>query len=294
MQFQGIYAPLATPFDHEGAIYWRKFDANMAQLQQTALSGFMVTDNWGEGASLSATEKVAIWRRATSLLQKQHAVLAFIGGHGVSETIDLVTEAAKAGCAAAVIRAPELDALAPQQIGKDKLFFLTVADSAKLPLFAEVNLDSHTGRNTELIISLSKHPKLCGAVLNAAEDLDMYRVTESVRNTTPRFSILIRNFLLVPSHLQDGIGAILPLASVVPFFCLSIEEAIRTRESDAADALVERASELNDLFTNEGVPALKHALDLRGYYGGNPRLPLLRASSLTGTEVGSALDEIAN
>jgi 4-hydroxy-2-oxoglutarate aldolase len=79
---------------------------------------------------------------------------------------------------------------------------------------------------------------------------------------------------LCPALQQGAAGAILDVACAAPYFCLSIEEAVRTRESEAAQELQARLLPAVTLIRKHGVGGLKCALDLQGYYGGIPRLPL--------------------
>jgi dihydrodipicolinate synthase/N-acetylneuraminate lyase len=67
-------------------------------------------------------------------------------------------------------------------------------------------------------------------------------------------------------------GAILGFASAAPYACISVWEAFRTREEDAGLDWQSRIARPSELAADVG--ALKHAMDLNGYYGGLPRLPL--------------------
>ena len=98
----------------------------------------------------------------------------------------------------------------------------------------------------------------------------------------------------VPCLEAGACAAILAVASVVPFYVLSIEEAVRTREHAAALELVARAVDLERLLQRHGVPALKRALDLRSGYGGRPRLPLSDVSAPTSEAIALALYELAS
>jgi dihydrodipicolinate synthase/N-acetylneuraminate lyase len=75
------------------------------------------------------------------------------------------------------------------------------------------------------------------------------------------------------SALQEGApGAILGFASAAPYACIALWEAFRTREAEAALDWQSRIVAPSELVAAIG--ALKHAMDLNGYYGGSPRLPL--------------------
>ena len=67
----------------------------------------------------------------------------------------------------------------------------------------------------------------------------------------------------------------LAFANAAPYACITIWEAFRTREQEAALDWQNRIGTPAALVTSKhGIPGLKHAMDLNGYYGGPCRLPL--------------------
>jgi 4-hydroxy-2-oxoglutarate aldolase len=86
-------------------------------------------------------------------------------------------------------------------------------------------------------------------------------------------------------------GAVLALANAIPYACITIWEAHRTREAEAAEDWQKRISPAATLIAKTyGIPGLKHAMDLMGYYGGPPRLPLVPISPVAQAEIAKALD----
>lgn len=291
MRFRGIYAPLVTPFDHRGNIYWSKVEHNLAQLRRTELSGFLVCDRWGEGPLLSASERAEIWQRVASLAGADVQVLAAISGCGVTQSREAVAAAAAAGCACAVLDAPDLSVMAPQADAAE-LFFRAVADQSTLPVVVEARLGGTTDGAAQRLASLATHPAIVGALVEGGSGQE---IETAATMCGPDFSILVRDLGTTVQGLSNGArAAVLAIASAVPFHVLSIEEAIRTREREAAADLVARALELDRLLHTHGVAALKCALDLRSCYGGIPRLPLLAASPATAAAVSGALHELAS
>jgi dihydrodipicolinate synthase/N-acetylneuraminate lyase len=70
-------------------------------------------------------------------------------------------------------------------------------------------------------------------------------------------------------------GAISTIANAVPYAMISIWEAHRTRDTEAAADWQNRIAGAVELIGRQnGIAALKYAMDLNGYYGGPPRLPL--------------------
>ena len=271
MLFRGILAPLTTPFDHCGNIYWSKLDFNVSQLLRTKLSGFVVTDRWGEGPSLSSAERTAVWKRVAQLAGDRARTVAAISGCGVAEARELTAAASRIGCSAALLEAPDLARVAPSA-RPAQLFFQAVADSSDLPLLAGLTMQGPEGLSAAEMAALSRHPSIAGAVVERADD----DLAQAARICDPGFEILTRDFGNAVTCLAGGAtAAVLAVAAAAPFHALSIEEAVRTRERRAAADLTRRALDFDRLLGAHGAPALKRALDHRSQFGGAPRLPLL-------------------
>jgi dihydrodipicolinate synthase/N-acetylneuraminate lyase len=70
-------------------------------------------------------------------------------------------------------------------------------------------------------------------------------------------------------------GVISTIANALPYTMISIWEAHRTRDFEAAADWQNRIAGAVELIERpNGIAALKYAMDLNGYYGGPPRLPL--------------------
>lgn len=291
MRIRGIYAPVTTPFNHEGGIYWNKFDYNLSQLQRTKLSGILVGDRWGESPLLSAEEKIELWKRAAAQVGRGQSVLAAVAGCGVLEAREQVAAAAEAGCVAAVLETPDLRGSARRSATME-LFFQAVADSSDLPVLADISLDGLCDSPAQRAAAVAAHPRIAGVLLASS---DPEAVRDAISVSCPDVVYIVRSLELAVSCLAAGASAaLLPMAAAVPFYCLSIEEAIRTREFEAARELADRAMPFERLLDEHGVPALKHALDLRGSYGGVPRLPLLSTASKTAEAVRQSLTELSS
>jgi 4-hydroxy-2-oxoglutarate aldolase len=75
--------------------------------------------------------------------------------------------------------------------------------------------------------------------------------------------------------MVGAVAAVLAFANAAPYSTIALWEAYRTREYAAASDWQRRIARAAVLVTTRyGIPGLKHAMDLNGYYGGPPRLPL--------------------
>jgi len=86
-------------------------------------------------------------------------------------------------------------------------------------------------------------------------------------------------------------GGVLAFANAAPYACVTIWEAHRTREPEAAMDWQKRILRAAQLVTVKyGVPGLKYAMDLNGYYGGPPRLPLAPITPEAKKEIEQSFD----
>lgn len=90
-------------------------------------------------------------------------------------------------------------------------------------------------------------------------------------------------------------GGILALAACAPQACQEIYTAWRDNDPKLAAAKQQRVVEASQIVLGKyGIPGVKHACDLNGYYGGRPRLPLLPLSAAQQSEVARAIADLRN
>jgi 4-hydroxy-2-oxoglutarate aldolase len=106
--------------------------------------------------------------------------------------------------------------------------------------------------------------------------------------------VLVGSAPTLASSLAVGaVGAILAFANAAPYATISIWEAHRTREPEAALDWQNRIGRAAHLVTTKyGIPGLKYAMDLAGYYGGPPRLPLKPLSPPEKKEIEEAFADL--
>jgi len=110
------------------------------------------------------------------------------------------------------------------------------------------------------------------------------------------FQVLVGSAQTLKDSLDVGaVGAILAFACAAPTACFEIYAA--WKEGDAKLALekqqriVQAATKVVGEF---GVPGVKHAMDLNGYYGGPSRLPFLPLTAGVTQEIEKLMAEIRN
>lgn len=100
---------------------------------------------------------------------------------------------------------------------------------------------------------------------------------------------------LLPSLEAGATGAILAFAAPAPTACYEIYAAWKEGDADLARLKQERISAPSNRVAGElGIPALKYASDLNGYYGGPPRLPLIPLTGEQKAAVERLMSDIRN
>jgi dihydrodipicolinate synthase/N-acetylneuraminate lyase len=96
--------------------------------------------------------------------------------------------------------------------------------------------------------------------------------------------------------LEAGaVGAILGFACPAPTACFEIYTAWKEGDEKLAASKQDRIiAAAKKVVTENGPAGIKYAMDLNGYYGGNPRLPLLPVNATTKSEIETALTNIRN
>src|ERR1700704_4396831 len=102
MKIQGIYAAVATPFDHTGAMYRVKVQHNFDKWSRTSLAGFIVGSMTGEGPLLEPGEKLELLRLAAPHVPADRTIIADVSEEGVHAAVKLARAAAKMGAHAVV------------------------------------------------------------------------------------------------------------------------------------------------------------------------------------------------
>jgi len=172
------------------------------------------------------------------------------------------------------------------------LYFRAVADQTKIPLVI-YNWPQATGLDipADAVAELSHHPNII-AIKESSGSLE--KVLQMLREVKTGFQVLVGSAPTLASSLAAGaVGAILAFANAAPYATLSIWEAHRTREFDAALEWQNRIGRAATLVTTKyGVPGLKYAMDLAGYYGGPPRLPLVVPCPQAKSEIDEAFRDL--
>ncbi|HEX3754014.1 MAG TPA: dihydrodipicolinate synthase family protein, partial [Rhizomicrobium sp.] len=233
MKLQGIFPALTSSFDHQGNLYKAKVFHNIEKLNQVALSGYTVCGSTGETPLLSVDERIQLmeWVREASVEGK--ILIAGVGAESVHETVRVANRAAEIGYHAALALTPFYYRGQMHRPETQALFFRSVADRSKIPVLL-YNIPQVTGYDlpVDTIAELSHHPNIVGMKDSSGNLEKLKQVVPAVK---PGFQVLSGAGVSFGDALHLGAtGAILAIANALPYACVTIWEAFRTREFEAA------------------------------------------------------------
>lgn len=288
MKIQGIFPALTTSFDHAGELYKAKVIHNIEKLNQIALSGYVVCGSTSETPLLSVAERFQLMEWIKQTAAENKILIAGAGAESVHETAAIGNRAAEIGFHAALVLTPFYYRNQMHRPDTQALFFRAVADRSKLPVLL-YNIPQVTGYDlpVETIADLSHHPNIIGMKDSSG---NIEKLAATVRAAKPGFQVLCGSGSNFCEALECGAaGAMLAIANPLPYACVTIWEAFRTRQHEAARDWQSRIAPASRLIAGKyGIPGLKYAMDLNGYYGGPPRLPFVPPCAHARTEIEDA------
>ncbi len=272
LELRGIMPPIATPFVNDEIAY-DKLVENISKWNKTGLSGYVVFGSNGESAFLTREEKLKLIKCVKENKSADKKLIAGTGSDSIKETISLSNEAAKLGADAALILTPSY--YKSQMKGEAFIkYFTAVADAVAIPVLI-YNVPKFTGVSIEpeTVAKLSEHPNITG-IKNSDENIA--HLSEIIHLAKKDFTALVGTASILYAGLSAGaVGGILALANVAPDKCVKLTELFHQGKLNEAKNLQMTLLAANKAVTAKyGVPGLKAALDLTGYFGGMPRSPL--------------------
>jgi 4-hydroxy-tetrahydrodipicolinate synthase len=270
--FQGIFAALTTPFIGE-KISCEKLGENIKKYNRTGLSGYVILGSTGEAVYLKDKESEQLVAKARASAANGKKIIVGTARESTALTIEFTNRAAALGADAALIKPPYYY---KSQMNEAALrdHFLRVAERSRLPVLL-YNIPQNTGISIspKLVLELSLHPNIAGIKDSSGNLANLIEVRPQARQG---FAFLLGAGSLVwPGLLLGASGGILAMAAVVPELCAKLYALLRAGRTEEAKKLQLDLVPLNKILTQTmGIPAIKHALDQLGYYGGPSRLPL--------------------
>ncbi len=287
---RGVFPPLVTPFAEE-KIDFAGLRRTIERLNGTKIRGYMPLGSNGEFRSLTEDESLRILALVAAVRAPDKTVMAGAGRESAWATIEFMKKVADTGADCASVITPHYYA---RHMTDEALvrYFTRVADHAPIPILV-YNVPEFAGGvrvSPSVVARLAEHPRIVGMKDSSKEDIALYAAANRSR---PDFSVLSGSINKFLYGLRSGAcGGVLSMANYLPEHCCLLEDLHREGRNAEADELSARLVRLNAKISGKyGVAGVKVAMDLSGYSGGAPRLPLLPPGGEEREEIRIALAE---
>jgi 4-hydroxy-tetrahydrodipicolinate synthase len=274
VNISGIFPALTTPYHQDGSVALDHFKADLARYNKTGLAGYVVLGSTGESVLLSSAEADSLLAAGKEAAAPGKLLIAGTGAESTAETIARTKSAASLGYDIALVKTPYY--YKPAYNSETYLrHFRAVSDASPIPvLLYSVPVFTGITLETPEIVALAQHPNIVGIKDSSGA---IQRIVEVAAQAPKGFQILTGAAgVLYPALVSGAKGAILALASPLPEKCVELFELFQTGQHADARTLQQHLALASKVIVSEGgIAGVKHAMDLRGYHGGLPRLPLL-------------------
>jgi 4-hydroxy-2-oxoglutarate aldolase len=274
MKLSGVMPPVATPFQ-DGKLASDKLKNNFQKWNKTGLSGYLVLGSNGEAVYLNEKEKIKAVEISRESIPTSKIMLVGTGMESTEETIRFTNQVAKMGGDCALVVTPSYfkGSMKPQILYDH---FMAVAESSRIGILI-YNVPQFTGINLEpeWVAKLSEHSNIIGIKDSSG---NIGQLSEVIHLSQKGFAVFVGSApVFFPALCAGAVGGILAVANVVPQECVQIQRLFNQGKMNEARALQNQLTPLAKAVTTAyGIGGLKIAMDLAGYFGGNPRSPLKR------------------
>jgi 4-hydroxy-2-oxoglutarate aldolase len=221
MLLSGIFSPISTPFYPEGAVYYKKLEANVERYSRTPIAGIVVQGSTGEAILLSDDERRQVLKVAIESASDRKVMIAGTGIESAIETLRLTEYAATLGYDIAMVRTPHYykNQMKPANM---LAFYRTVADQSPIPVII-YNFPQATGYDIppELVQELAEHPNLIGIKESSGNVEKVKKMVEGTRNVKHAATVTESFEAVTPRMLRSASGSNAQSGELIPVGALS-------------------------------------------------------------------------
>jgi 4-hydroxy-tetrahydrodipicolinate synthase len=275
VDWKGVLPALTTPFDGDLEIDHDQLALQCEQMLAAGCNGVIPAGSVGEGTTLSADEKAAVFETCVGAVQGRGAVVAGIAALSTAEAVELARRAEASGCDGLMVLPPYAYSTDPHEMGAH---VSAIIEATALPCMLYNNPLSYvTDFVPSTVAGLAEAHGNLVAVKESSGDVR--RITELRRLLGDRVDVLVGvDDLVVEGVTAGATGWVAGLVNALPAESVALFRL-------AADARTEEARRLYDWFLPllrfDTVPKLVQLIKLvQEVVGGHPgrvrppRLPL--------------------
>ena len=273
--FGRLLTAMVTPFNADGSVNYEKA-ADLAEwLINNGSDGLVVAGSTGEAATMSAEEKLELFRVVVNRINKRVPVIAGTGSNNTADSVKMTKMAEAMGVDGALIVGPYYNK--PTQEGFYQ-HFAAVAQSTGLPIIV-YNVPGRTASNISpaIVARLAADFENIVAIKEAAGNVA--QVAELYSVLPEEFTIYSGDDgLIIPFMSVGATGLISVLSNIGGGILQDVMQAYEDgRVREAAKLNARMVPLANAMFIETNPIPVKAAVTLvTGIDAGQPRLPLTR------------------
>jgi 4-hydroxy-2-oxoglutarate aldolase len=251
--------------------------SNLEKLNGQPLAGYVLGGSNGEFTSLTIEERLEVVKAARQVTPSDRLLIAGSGLESTRGTVDLTKRVADLGADVAIVVTPGYFK-ARMTAAALEAHYRQVADAAAIPILL-YSVPANTGVDlpAAAVARLAAHPNIIGLKDSGGDITKIGQMVYDCGASRPGFQILAGSAgFLLPALSVGAVGGVLALANIAAGRLHELYKKFQAGDLAGARAIHLPLIEVNTAITARfGVAGLKAAMDMLGYFGGAPRLPLL-------------------
>ena len=287
-RFGSLVTAMVTPFREDHTVDLDGAQSLASWLVEHGTDAVVVAGSTGESPTLTHKEKSELFRAVGEAIRGRGQVICGTGTYSTAETLELTQAAEDAGADGLLVVTPYYNK--PPQRGLIA-HFQHVADATDLPVIA-YNIPGRTATRLEhdTLLQLAQHPNIV-AVKDSTGDFQ--GISRLIAEAPADFEVYSGDDWATFGYVCLGAVGVVSVAShLVGPQLRQMIDLIETGDVAAARKIHESLSPLfNALFVTSNPIPLKAALEMVGRPTGEPRLPLVPATSEERARVRKALED---
>lgn len=263
--------------------------SNIKKYNELDLGGYMILGGNGEYLGLTEKETYKVIETIVENKNTGRTIVAGVGRESAEATVRFIKSIAKFGIDIVSVITPYYFAKLMKDVNLIA-YYIKIADESPIPVLIYNSPEYAAGVEVSphVISVLSRHENIVGMKNSSGKELSEFTVASQGQEFyfhAGKAGSCYKDFV------QGAVGATLSMAIYWPQICIQLYRLYINNRIKEAEKLSDDISMINRIGVSRfGVPGVKYAMDMMGFFGGEPRLPLLPLTETQKQEIKKAYE----